>query len=111
MEAHGRRSSSRTASASGPRQARSAELATLQLRLRRLEGQVQGVAEMVARDRDTLEVLQQFSAILAAGREAALSYARAQLGDELRALVAEERSVDDVVARLESLLGRASRLP
>jgi hypothetical protein len=49
--------------------------------------------------------------LLAAGREAALSYARLRLRDELRASVADERAIDDVVARLEPILARASRLP
>jgi len=110
MEAAGRRSS-RTGSVTEPAEARIAELAALQVRLRRLEGQVHGLAEMVAGERATLDVLQQFSAMLAAGREAALSYTRLRLCDELRESGADERAIDDLVARLEPILARASRLP
>lgn len=110
MEAAGRRSS-RTVSTTERAKSRTAELAALQVRLRRLEGQVHGLAEMVADERATLDVLQQFSAMLAAGREAALSYARLRLCDELRVAGADQRAIDDVVARLEPILARASRLP
>ncbi len=109
MEAAGRRSSP-TASVTEP-EPRTAELAALQVRLRRMEGQVHGLAEMVAGERATLDVLQQFSAMLAAGREAALSYARLRLCDELRISGADEGAIEDVVARLEPILARASRLP
>ena len=88
-----------------------AAAAALQVRLRRMQGQVHGLAEMVAGERATLDVLQQFSAMLAAGREAALSYARLRLCDELRISGADERAIEDVVARLEPIRARASRLP
>lgn len=65
-------------------------------RLRRVEGQVRGVARMVADDRDCREVLQQLAAIRAAVNQASLLMARAyacqclagpQEGDDPAALV------------------------
>ncbi len=83
----------------------------LQSRLRRLEGQAHGIAEMVANERDALEVLQQFSAMIAASREAALMYARIRLRDTVAAKLDDESTVDDLVMQLDRLLRRASRLP
>ena len=45
-------------------------------RLRRIEGQVRGVARMVEDDRDCREVLQQLSAIRAAANQVSLLMAR-----------------------------------
>ncbi len=45
-------------------------------RLRRIEGQVRGVARMVEEDRDCREVLQQLSAIRAAANQVSLLMAR-----------------------------------
>lgn len=86
------------------------ELAALQARLRRLEGQAHGLAGMVQADRDTLEVLQQFSALIAASREAALAFAAIRLREQLRAH-AGEPAASEIVAQLEPLLVRAVRLP
>jgi DNA-binding FrmR family transcriptional regulator len=86
------------------------EWAALQARLGRLEGQAHGIAGMVRADRDTLEVLQQFSALIAASREAALSFAAIRLREQLHAS-AGEPAASEIVAQLEPLLGRAIRLP
>lgn len=45
-------------------------------RLRRIEGQVRGVARMVEEDRDCRDVLQQLSAIRAAANQVSLLMAR-----------------------------------
>ena len=45
-------------------------------RLRRIEGQVRGVARMVEEDRDCREVLQQLSAIRSAANQVSLLMAR-----------------------------------
>jgi len=50
--------------------------ADLLKRLRRIEGQVRGVARMVEDDRDCREVLQQLSAIRAAANQVSLLMAR-----------------------------------
>jgi len=50
--------------------------ADLLKRLRRIEGQVRGVARMVEEDRDCREVLQQLSAIRAAANQVSLLMAR-----------------------------------
>ena len=86
------------------------EWSALQARLGRLEGQAHGIAGMVRADRDTLEVLQQFSALIAASREAALSYAAIRLREQLRAC-AGEPAASEIFAQLDPLLGRAVRLP
>jgi len=86
------------------------ERSALQARLGRLEGQAHGIAGMVSADRDTLEVLQQFSALIAASRQAALSFAAIRLREQLRA-DAGEPAASEIMAQLEPLLGRAVRLP
>jgi DNA-binding FrmR family transcriptional regulator len=86
------------------------EWAAFQARLSRLEGQAHGIAGMIRADRDTLEVLQQFSALIAASREAALSFAAIRLRVLLHAR-AGEPAASEIVAQLEPLLGRAIRLP
>ena len=48
----------------------------LQKRLRRIEGQVRGVARMVDEDRDCREIVQQLAAIRAAAHQVALLVAR-----------------------------------
>jgi CsoR family transcriptional regulator, copper-sensing transcriptional repressor len=48
----------------------------LQKRLRRIEGQVRGVARMVDEDRDCREVIQQLAAIKAATHQVGLLVAR-----------------------------------
>ena len=86
------------------------EVSALQARLGRLEGQAHGLAGMVRANRDTLEVLQQFSALIAASREAALAFAAIRLREQLRAN-AGEPAASEIVAQLEPLLARAVRLP
>lgn len=48
----------------------------LQVRLRRIEGQVRGVQRMLDEDRDCQEVLQQLSAVRSAFQNASLIFAR-----------------------------------
>jgi DNA-binding FrmR family transcriptional regulator len=86
------------------------EWSALQARLGRLEGQAHGIAGMVRADRDTLEVLQQFSALIAASREAALMFATVRLREQLRAS-AGDVAASEIISHLEPLLGRAVRLP
>jgi DNA-binding FrmR family transcriptional regulator len=103
----------RTAAEGGPSRGKggpTAEWSALQARLGRLEGQAHGLAGMVRAERDTLEVLQQFSALIAASREAALAFAAIRLREQLQAS-AGEPAASEIIAQLEPLLGRAVRLP
>lgn len=102
----GRRSE--TSPASGRR---AEELSTLITRIRRLEGQAHGIVDMVASERDTLEVLQQFSAMMAAGREAAVAFAALRLRDAVEEKLADQATAEELLTQLEAVLGRAARLP
>ena len=86
------------------------EWSALQARLGRLEGQAHGLAGMVRAERDTLEVLQQFTALIAACREAALDFAAIRLRQQLRER-AGEAAASEIVEQLEPMLRRAARLP
>lgn len=90
---------------------RTDDVAALITRIRRLEGQAHGIVEMVATERDTLEVLQQFSAMMAAGREAALAFAKLRLRDSLNKNLPDETAVDALLEQIEPVLARAARLP
>ncbi len=102
----GRRSE--TSPASGRR---TEDVAALITRIRRLESQAHGIVEMVATERDTLEVLQQFSAMMAAGREAAIAFAKLRLRDSLNKNLHDETAVDVLLEQIEPVLARAARLP
>ena len=89
----------------------SAERASLLRRMRRLEGQAAGITRMIEGDRAAADVLQQFSALLAASREASVEYALTSLRDRLGRVVDDGAKVDDLVDEVRLLLERASRLP
>lgn len=50
--------------------------ASLMRRMRRLEGQVRGVARMIEEDRDCNEILQQLSAVRSAAHQATVALVR-----------------------------------
>lgn len=50
-------------------------------RVRRLEGQVRGVARMIEEDRDCNEILQQLAAVRSAAHQAAVALVRAYAGE------------------------------
>ena len=89
----------------------SAGQASLLRRLQRLEGQAAGVARMIEADRPALEVLQQFSALLAATREASVEFALLTVQEELGEAVDDAARIDRVLAEVRLVLERTSRLP
>lgn len=78
------------------------------LRLRRMEGQVRGLQQMVQDDRYCLDVVQQINALNAAGREVALLV----LEDHLRGCLTEAVRQNEGEAAIQELiivLGKALR--
>ncbi len=95
----------------GKRRTASDEQASLDARLRRLEGQARGITEMVVAGRDTLETLQQFSALIAATRQAATAFALIRARQTLSQQIDDPEAIAQVLDALEQVIGRASRLP
>jgi len=77
----------------------------LNVRLRRIEGQVRGVLRMVEEDRDCPEILQQMSAIRSAVHQTSLVLARAYAA---RCLQGPTRG--DPEAMLDKLIATLGRL-
>ena len=67
-----------------------AEKDDLLLRLRKMEGQVRGVQQMVTTDRYCLDIVQQINAITAAAREVELIVLEAHLSGCIAAAVTEQ---------------------
>lgn len=83
--------------------------AALLARLKRMEGQVRGVQQMVVDDRYCLDVVQQISALTAAAREVALLVVE----DHLRGVAAEAVSAQDgeaAITEMTEVLRRMLRL-
>ncbi len=77
-------------------------------RLRKMEGQVRGLQQMVADDRYCLDVVQQINALTAAAREVALI----ALEDHLRGCVTDAIKDDDgdaAIREMVTVLGKALR--
>jgi DNA-binding FrmR family transcriptional regulator len=74
-------------------------------RLRRIEGQVRGVARMIEDDRDCREVLQQLAAIRAAVNQSSLLMARTYACQCL----ADPQEGDDPAALVDDLIQVISR--
>ena len=77
-------------------------------RLRRIEGQVRGIQQMVEADRYCLDIVQQIQALTAAAREVALLV----IEDHLRECVADavkENEGEDAIREMVTVLGRALR--
>jgi CsoR family transcriptional regulator, copper-sensing transcriptional repressor len=80
----------------------------LLVRLRRLEGQVRGVQQMIEDDRYCLDVVQQLNAVTAAAREVALIV----LEDHLRGCIREavkENDGEAAIKEMVTVLGKALR--
>jgi DNA-binding FrmR family transcriptional regulator len=80
----------------------------LLLRLRKMEGQVRGVQQMIEDDRYCLDVVQQINALTAAAREVSLIV----LEGHLRGCIAEavrEDGGDAAIKDLIAVLGKALR--
>ena len=77
-------------------------------RLRRMEGQVRGIEQMVEDDRYCLDIVQQVQALTAAAREVSLMV----LEDHLRGCVhdaMQENEGDAAVKEMVTVLGKALR--
>ncbi len=79
--------------------------ADLLRRLRRIEGQVRGVARMIEEERDCQEVLQQLAAVRAAAYKASVQLMRSFASECLRA---SDKSPDEAVEALAKALSRIS---
>ena len=85
--------------------------AELMGRLRRIEGQVRGIQQMVEHDRYCLDIVQQIQALQAAAREVALLV----MEDHLRECLAGALKEDDAqeseaaIREMVTVLGRALR--
>jgi DNA-binding FrmR family transcriptional regulator len=78
----------------------------LRKRLRRMEGQVRGIPQMVEEDRYCLDVLQQVNALTAAAREVALIV----LEDQLRGCVidaVQQDNANPAITEMMTVLGKA----
>jgi DNA-binding FrmR family transcriptional regulator len=76
-------------------------------RLRRLEGQVRGLQQMVEQDRYCLEEIQQANAVVAAMREVALMIATQHLAVGIEHAAGEQRDV--VLADMRAVLRAAMK--
>ncbi len=77
-------------------------------RLRKMEGQVRGIGQMIEDDRYCLDVVQQINALSAAAREVALLV----LEDHLRGCVADAMREDNgeaAIKEMVTVLGKALR--
>jgi CsoR family transcriptional regulator, copper-sensing transcriptional repressor len=77
-------------------------------RLRKIEGQVRGLQQMVEDDRYCLDIVQQITALSAAAREVSVIV----LEDHLRGCVAHavrEDNAEPVIKEMVTVLGRALR--
>jgi len=99
------------APADGPDRGSSAERGALLRRLHPLQGQAAGIVRMIEADRPPREVLQQFSALSAATREAAVAYALNSLRGQLGGVAEDGATLDEVLADVRVVLERATRLP
>ena len=78
----------------------------LLLRLRKLEGQVRGIQQMIAEDRYCLDVVQQVNALTAGAQAVALKV----LEDHLRSCVREavtENNADAAIKEMMAVLAKA----
>ena len=78
----------------------------LLLRLRKLEGQVRGIQQMIAEDRYCLDVVQQVNALTAGAQAVALKV----LEDHLRGCVQEavtENNADAAIKEMMAVLAKA----
>lgn len=88
-----------------------AERAALLRRLHRLHGQAEGIVRMIEADRPPPDVLQQFSALSAATREASVAYALISLRGKLDEVVEERTKVEEILADVRIVVERTTRLP
>jgi DNA-binding FrmR family transcriptional regulator len=77
-------------------------------RLRRMEGQVRGLQQMVEDDRYCLDIVQQTQALSAAAREVALIILEDHLRGCVREAIDEDRG-DAAIKEMVTVLGKALR--
>src|SRR5437763_15349192 len=77
-------------------------------RLRRMEGQVRGIQQMVQDDRYCIDVVTQINAVTSAAREVALLVLEDHLRGCIQDAVKEERS-DEAIKEMVTVLGKALR--
>lgn len=77
-------------------------------RLRRMEGQVRGLQQMVEDDRYCLDIVQQTQAVSAAAREVALLVLEDHLRGCVREAIDEDRG-DAAIKEMVTVLGKALR--
>ena len=77
-------------------------------RLRRMEGQVRGIQQMVADDRYCLDIVQQISALSAAAREVSLIVLEDHMRGCVQHAIAEDQG-DAAIKELVTVLGKALR--
>lgn len=94
-----------------PDRGSSADRAALLRRLHRLQGQAVGIVRMIEADRPPPDVLQQFSALSAATREASVAYALISLRGQLGGVVEGRTKLDEILAEVRVVLERTARLP
>jgi DNA-binding FrmR family transcriptional regulator len=85
-----------------------ADKETLLRRLRKMEGQVRGIGQMIEDDRYCLDVVQQINALTAAAREVSLIV----LEDHLKGCVTDAVKRDDgdaAIKEMVTVLGKALR--
>jgi len=77
-------------------------------RLRRMEGQVRGLQQMVEDNRYCLDIVQQINALTAAAREVALLVLEDHLRGCVQDAIKEDRS-DEAIKEMVTVLGKALR--
>jgi DNA-binding FrmR family transcriptional regulator len=80
----------------------------LRSRLRKMEGQVRGLAQMIEDDRYCLDVAQQINALTAAGREVAVLVFEAHLRACVREAV-EDEDAEAAIREITEVLRRSLR--
>jgi len=77
-------------------------------RLRRMEGQVRGLQQMVETDRYCLDIVQQINALTAAARQVSLLVIEDHLRGCVQDAIKEDRS-DEAIKEMVTVLGKALR--
>lgn len=77
--------------------------------LRRIEGQVRGIAAMVGSDRSCAEIVTQVSAVRESLRTVARSLVRRHLRHCAAALRSDEESRDRIISEVLEIVGRIAR--
>ncbi len=85
-----------------------AEQDELQARIRRMEGQVRGIGQMIADERYCLDILQQITALTAAANQVAIELLEAHLR-ACAAAAAQDQDAEAAIQEMVAVLRRALR--